>query len=317
MTDSKEKTPVEYWLALSSVKGVGNLQIKRLMEHFGNMKAIFDAKPPEIERLPSFNSVLASRICTVTGDLPMFQERLEFLREQNIDVLTFEDPSYPARLKTIPDAPMILCRVGEFKEIDKSCVAIVGTRKPTTDAIQLTLALAIALTTTGFTVVSGLASGIDTFAHMGVLTCSEEAIASEKTIAVLGTDILNVYPSKNRWLAAGIQSYGCLLSEHPFPTSPTPRNLVQRNRIISGLSLATIVIEARETSGTMHTAKFAKGQGRPLIACQWEDDSGREGTRALIRDGAFPLTPDRIGEVVDTLQLQKENAIAGAKRIIS
>lgn len=305
MANQEEKTPLEYWLALSSVKGLGNVQIKRLIEHFGNVKTIFDAKSSEIERLPSFNSVLASHICTVTDDLPRFQERLEFLREQNIDVLAFEDPNYPARLKTIPDAPAILCRLGELTEIDESCVAIVGTREPTVEAIELTLALATTLTRTGFTVVSGLASGIDTFAHMGVLTCSEEAIASEKTIAVLGTDILNVYPLKNRWLAADVQSHGCLLSEHPFPTSPTPRNLVQRNRIISGLSLATIVIEARNTGGTLHTARFAQGQGRPLFACRWKEDGGREGTEVLVRDGAVPFTPDGIDEVVERFKIMK------------
>ena len=300
MVDSKETTPVEYYLALSSIKGLSNVRIKRLITHFGSVKAIFDAEPAERERLPSFDPALAAGIGTVTGDLPMFREKLNALHEQNIQVLSLEDPNYPAQLKTIPDPPAILCRVGELTEIDESCVAIVGTREPTVEAIELTLALAINLTRTGFTVVSGLASGIDTFAHMGALTCSE------KTIAVLGTDILNVYPSKNRWLAADIQSHGCLLSEHPFPTSPTPRNLVQRNRIISGISQATIVIEARESSGTLHTARFAKGQGRPLVACRWEDDSGREGTRALVRDGAFPFTPDGIEKVVDALQHPKQ-----------
>ena len=296
MADSKEKTPVEYWLALSSVKGLGNVRIKRLIAHFGSVKAVFDAEPSEIEQLPSFNSTLASRIYTISGDFPMFQEKLEVLHDQNIHVLTLEDPNYPAKLKMISDSPAILCRIGELTEIDESCVAIVGTRDPTVEAIELTLALAINLTRTGFTVVSGLASGIDTFAHMGALT------SSEKTIAVLGTDVLNVYPSKNRGLAADIQAHGCLLSEHPFPTSPTPRNLVQRNRIVSGLSLATIVVEARESSGTLHTARFAKDQGRPLVACRWEDDSGREGTRGLVKDGAVAFTPDGVDEVINLLQ---------------
>lgn len=299
MVDSKETTPIEYYLALSSIKGLSNVRIKQLITHFGSVKAIFDAEPTEIERLPSFDTALAARIGTVTGDLPMFQEKLNALHEQNIQVLSLEDPNYPAQLKTIPDAPAILCRVGKLTEIDESCVAIVGTREPTVEAIELTLALAINLTRTGFTVVSGLASGIDTFAHMGALE------GSGKTIAVLGTDVLNVYPSKNQWLAAAIQAQGCLLSEHPFRTSASPRNLVQRNRIISGLSQATIVIEARKSSGTLHTARFAKGQGRPLVACKWQDDSGREGTQALIKDGAFPLTSDGIDEIVDMLQQPK------------
>lgn len=296
IADSKEKTPVEYYLALSSVKGLGNIQVNRLIAHFRNVKAIFDAEPPEIEQVPSFGSALADRIRTVTDTLPMLREKLDALHNQNIQVMSFEDPNYPAQLRTIPNAPVILCRDGELTEIGESCVAIVGTREPTAEAMELALDLATNLTNAGFTVVSGLAEGIDTYAHRGALACSG------KTIAVLGTDILNVYPSKNRGLAAEIQAWGCLLSEHPFRTSASPRNLVQRNRIISGLSQATIVIEARENSGTMHTARFAQGQGKPIFACRWEEDSGREGTRALIKDGAFPFAPKGFDKVVEVLQ---------------
>ena len=296
MADSNENTPVEYYLALSSVKGLGNVRIKQLIAHFGSVKAILGAQSAEIEQRASLTPAIAGGICTATDNLPMFREKLDALCNQNIRVLSLEDPNYPAQLKTIPDPPAILCHVGELTEIDESCVAIVGTREPTVEAIQLTLGLAIKLTLAGFTVVSGLAAGIDTCAHMAALECSE------KTIAVLGTDVLTVYPSKHQGLAAEIQAQGCLLSEHPFPTSPSPRNLVQRNRIISGLSLATIVIEARERSGTLHTARFAQGQGRPLFACRWKEDRGREGTRALVKDGAFPFTPDEIDKVVEMLQ---------------
>lgn len=296
MTNSQDKTPIEYWLALSSVKGLSNVRIKRLRAHFGGVKAIFDAKRPEIEQLPSFSPDLAARIGTVTSDIQMFREKLDELRNWNIQILSLEDPNYPAQLKMIPDAPAILCRVGELTEIDESCVAIVGKREPTAEARELALDLATNLANAGFTVVSGLAEGIDTYAHMGALACFGN------TIAVLGTDVLNVYPSKNRELAADIQAQGCLLSEHPFRTSASPRNLVQRNRIISGISQATIVVEARENSGTMHTARFAQDQGKPLFACQWEKDIGREGTRTLVSDGAFSFAPDGIDKVVTVLQ---------------
>ena len=300
MVDSKEKTPLEYWLALSSVKGLSDVRIKQLIAHFGSVDAIFDAEPPDIEQLTSFTPALASQICTVTDDLPMFQEKIEVLRNENIHVLSLEDADYPEQLKKIPDAPAVLCRVGELTKMDESCIAIVGTRKPSADAMDLTLTLATNLTNAGFTVVSGLASGIDAYAHAGALA------SSGKTIAVLGTDVSTVYPSENQWLAADIQAQGCLLSEHPFQSSPSPRNLVQRNRIISGLSLATIVIEAREASGTLHTARFARSQGRQIFACRWEEDSGREGTRALVRDGAFPFVPDGIDRVMEVLQHPKQ-----------
>ena len=306
MANPEEKIPVEYWLALSSVKGLGTIQIKRLIAHFGSVKAILDAESAEIERLASLTPAIAAQICTVTNNLSMFREKLDTLHNQNIRVLSLEDPNYPAQLKEIPDAPVILCQVGELTELNESCVSIVGTREPTEEAIQLTTLLSRTLTISGFTVVSGLASGVDTFAHMG-------ALGLGKTIAVLGTDVLTVYPSENRWLASEIQTRGCLLSEHPFRASPSPRNLVQRNRIISGLSLATIVIEARAKSGTLHTARFAKGQGKPLFACRWEKDKGREGARALVREGAVPFAPDGIDKVVEALQ-HRENFETGQQR---
>lgn len=300
MIDFKEKSPVEYWLALSSIKGLSNIQIKQLIAHFGSLKGIFEAKTSEIEQFRSLTPIITKRICTVIGNLPIFQKELDTLHAQNIQVLPLEDPNYPAQLKKIPDAPMILCKIGELTEISKKCIAIVGTREPTLEAIELTLELATILTLNGYTVVSGLALGIDTFAHMGTLQ------SLGKTIAVLGTDVLNVYPSKNQDLAANIQKQGCLLSEHPFRTSPSPQNLVKRNRIISGLAQATIVIEARKKSGTLHTARFAQNQGRPLFACRWEEDKGREGTRALIREGAFPFTSNEVNKVMAALLPKKQ-----------
>ena len=110
MANSKGKTPVEYWLALSSVKGLGNIQIKRLIAHFGSVKAILDAESAEIERLASLTPAIAAQICTVTDNLPIFRKKLDTLRKQHIRVLSLEDPNYPAQLKKIPDAPVILCQ---------------------------------------------------------------------------------------------------------------------------------------------------------------------------------------------------------------
>ena len=249
-----------------------------------------------IGSIQSLTPILASRIHAVVSDLPTFREHLDTLRSQNIRVLCLEDPIYPARLKAIPDPPAILCSLGEFTTFDVPCVAIVGTRQPTAEGIELTLELATALALTGFTVVSGLAQGIDTSAHAGTL-------AGGETIAVLGTDVLHVSPAKNRQLATDIQAHGCLLSEHPFRTSPSARTLVQRNRIISGLSLATLVIEAKKKGGTLHTALFAQAQGRPLLTCRWERTSEvREGTQKLIQNGVVAFAPYAVGTVVDMLQ---------------
>ena len=303
MADGKEKTPLEYWLALSSVEGLGSVRIKRLIARFGSVKAIFEAELPEIARLPSFNPVLASRILTVAGNFSTFRERLNTLSNQQIRVMCLEDPTYPAQLRTLPDAPGILCRVGKLTEIDEQCVAIVGTRQPSTEAIDLTLALATQLVLAGFTIVSGLASGIDAAAHSGALA------SMGKTVGVVGTDLSSIYPARNNPLAMQIYENGCLLSEHPFRTSPSPGNLVQRNRIISGLSVATIVIESHKTGGAMHAARYAQRQDRALLACRWESavpgktkkNEAHEGPRELIRGGAFPFAPTEIDKVVDVL----------------
>ena len=303
MAALQEKTPLEYWLALSSVEGLGSIRIKRLIARFGSVKAIFESELPEIARLPSFNPVLASRILTVAGNVPTFREKLEALRNEKVNVLCLEDPIYPAQLKTLPNAPGILCRVGELTEIDEQCVAIVGTQRPSTAAIDLTLALATQLALAGFTIVSGLASGIDTYAHAGALA------GMGKTIGVVGTDLSSIYPARNNSLARQICEHGCLFSEHPFRTVPSPGNLVQRNRIISGLSVATIVIETQKTGGAMHTARYAQRQDRALLACRWDSETlgnaqqheAREGPRTLIRGGAFPFTPTEIDKVVDVL----------------
>ena len=302
MADSTEKTPLEYWLALSSVDGLGSVRIKRLMARFGSIQAIFEAELPEIARLPSFNPVLASRILTVVSNLPTFREKLDALSNQSVHVLCPEDPNYPSQLKILPDAPGILCRMGELTEIDKECVAIVGTQQPSPEAIQLTLALATELVLAGFTVVSGLAAGIDTYAHAGALA------GLGQTIGVIGTDLASVYPARNHPLAKQIHAHGCLFSEHPFPTPPSPGNLIQRNRIISGLSIATIVIEARKTGGAMHTARYAQRQDRAVLACRWEsntpekaENAVRQGPRALISSGAFAFTPAEIDKVINVL----------------
>ena len=297
MVTSTEKIPIEYWLALTSVEGLGNVRIKRLIARFGSVQAIFEAELPEIARLPSFNPVLASRILTVSGNFLTFRERLEALNDQNVRVLCPEDPTYPSQLKRLPDAPGILCQAGELREIQQPCVAIVGTRQPSTAGIELTLTLATQLGLAGFTVVSGLATGIDANAHAGALA------GMGTTIGVIATDLSAIYPLQNHPLAKQIYAHGCLFSEHPFRTPLSPGNLIQRNRIISGLSLATIVVETRQTGGAMHTARYAQRQDKALLACRWEGTASplHEGPRELIRGGAFPFAPTEVDKVVDVL----------------
>ena len=296
MSESGTKTPLEYWLALASIEGLGSVRIRRLIARFGNAQAIFEAELPEIARLPSFNPVIASRILTVAGNFSTFRERLDELKAQEVRVMCLEDDVYPSQLKHLPDAPGILCSVGTLTDIDASCIAIVGSQAPSIEGIQLTLSLATRLAVAGFTVVSGLAAGIDAYAHSGALA------GMGKTIGVIGTDVSAIYPSQNNPLAIKIYEHGCLFSEHPFPTTPSPGNLIQRNRIISGLSMATIVVEASKTGGAMHTARYAQRHDRTVLTCRWDrQHTLNEGPRELIRTGAFPFAPTEVDKVIEVL----------------
>ena len=314
MTQSEKKTPLEYWFALACVDGLGSVRIRRLIARFGSVQAIFEAELPEIARLPSFNPVLASRILTVSSNFPEFRDRLEALKNQKVRVMCPEDAIYPLQLKHLPDAPGILCSVGTLTEVDETCVAIVGSQKPTIAGIELALSLSTQLTLAGFTIVSGLAAGIDAYAHAGALA------GLGKTIGVIGTDLSTIYPMRNDPLALNIYEHGCLFSEHAFPAAPSPGNLIQRNRIISGLSVATIVVEALKTGGAMHAARYAQLQDRAVLACRWETQHPfSEGPRELIKAGAFAFTPSEVDKVVDVLtnreRLEKHSSVATSEQM--
>jgi DNA processing protein len=307
-SETDEKRHREYLFALASVEGIGAVRIKRLLTRFGSVERIFDAELVEIAQLPQFNPILASRILTVRNRFTELRQKLEELADQGIVVLFSEDIEYPTPLKSVPDAPIVLCRVGELSEVSEKCVAIVGTKRPTVESINVTLELSIRLVEAGFTIVSGLANGIDTNAHYGALG------VNGTTIGVLSTDLSSIYPSENNELAMKIYETGCLFSEHPFPTPSTPANLVMRNRIISGLSMVTIVVETSKEGGAMHAARYAQLQDRPVFACQWNSQNQQsDGTRQLIRMGALPFLPDQLDTVVDTLMHPErlQNQITG------
>ena len=295
-TETDKKRHREYLFALASVEGIGPIRIKRLLTRFGSVERIFDAELVEIAQLPQFNPTLALRILTVRKRFAQLRKKLDELANQNISVLFHEDNEYPTLLKSVLDAPTVLCRVGGLSEVSEKCVAIVGTKRPTAEGINVTLELSIRLVEADFTVVSGLANGIDTNAHSGALE------VKGTTIGVISTDLSSIYPPENNALAKKICETGCLFSEHPFSTPPTPANLVLRNRIISGLSMATVVVETSIKGGAMHTARYAQLQDRPVFACQWKEHNQKsDGTRQLINKGALSFLPDNLDTVVDML----------------
>ena len=286
----------EFWFALASVDGVGPMRIKRLLNRFGTIEAIFDAELSEIARMPLFNPLLATRILKARIRVAEFRRHIKWFKSRGIDILCIEDENYPSQLKAISNAPAILCKKGHLSQVSEKTVAIVGTTDPTDLGIRTTLELSTRLVQKGVTVVSGLAKGTDTSAHWGAL------YANGTTVGVVGTDLLSIYPNENRELADRICENGALFSEHPFTTQPTPANLILRNRIISGLAIATIVVEANENGGAIRTAAFALEQERLVFACNWENRSPlSEGPRKLIQRGAYPISPDRLDKVVDVL----------------
>lgn len=296
-SETVENRHREYLFALASIEGIGPVRIKRLLMQFGSAEQIFEAEIVEIAQLPQFNHTLALRILAIPNRLAEIRQKLDELADKGITVLFPNDTEYPSLLKSVPDAPSVLCRTGTLTEVSEKCVAIVGARYPTAESIDVTLGLTIRLVEAGITVVSGLAIGIDTAAHSGTLE------VNGTTISVLPTDLSTIYPTENYTLARKIFETGCLYSENPYPTSPTPANLVIRNRIISGLSMATIVVETSKDGGAMHTARYAQRQDRPVFACKWgAKNEQSHGTRHLIRRGAIAFLPDQLESVVDMLE---------------
>lgn len=267
------------WVALSLIPGLGRRTIRRLLNHFGSLGAVLAAAETDLQAVRGIGPRLAAAIAA--ADAARTQADLAAWQAAGIAVLLHTDPAYPAALRSLDDAPPVLFARGAGWE-SAGAVAIVGTRRPRPESRQIAAEMAGTLAAQGWTIVSGLAVGIDTAAHQGALD------SGGITLAVLGCGVRVVYPPENRALAARIvEQGGALLSEvHPDAAPGSPA-LVARNRLISGLSRAVIVVETGETGGSLHAARFAQAQGRLVYAV----DNDAPGNRRLIADGARPLPP--------------------------
>jgi DNA processing protein len=265
---------------LSLISGVGPLLRKALIERFGSPASVFGADKYELQAVDGIGPKIASRILAANDEIDAELE-LRIAAEHGIDVLTESSGDYPRPLKHIHDPPGVLFRRGKPNAQDEMAVAIVGTRHATRYGIAQAERLAASLVRTGFTVVSGLARGIDAAAHRGAMD------AGGRTIAVLASGLLNINPPEHVKLADEVAEAGYLLSESPPRMPPLSGAFPQRNRIISGLTLGTIVIEAAERSGALITARHAYEQGREVFAVPGPIDSRvSRGPHALIKDGA-------------------------------
>jgi len=297
------------WLALRLVPGLGTRRSAQLLERFGGPQAIFRADPNELETCGISGSVARSIASGCSFDEASTQQ--ELMRKAGAQLITVNDTRYSDRLREIFDPPPVLFARGNVDLLSSVCLAVVGTRHPTTYGVAATERLSGDLARAGLTIVSGMARGIDTAAHRSCLA------AGGYTIAVLGCGVDVVYPSENRRLAAEIAANGLILSEFPMESTAFPQNFPIRNRIISGLSTGLLVVEGAQYSGSGITAKLALDQGRELFAVPGNITSKMSwGPNLLIKQGAR-LIQDWNDVVVELPQPDQRRLIAaGRQRIL-
>jgi len=269
-----------HWLALTTVSGIGGVTARKLIERFGDIESIFEAPPGELIEVPRVTEAMAAQI--LAAPIEQLESELLSLNDEGIDLLTWDDARFPTLLRPLPDAPMVLFMRGMLKRTDDNAVAIVGTREPTGSAVEVAQSIGRELAARGLTIVSGLALGIDTAGHRG-------ALETGRTIAVVGSGIRHIHPRENIELAEQIVGGGAILSELHPNTPPKGQNLMARDRIISGLSRAVVVVEAGEKSGSLDTASKAIKQGRLVYAVP-----GSAGTDQLLASGALRIDPAAI-----------------------
>lgn len=271
------------WLTLNMMPGLGSTAIRRLVEHFGDPARVLAADRQALAgvqglRRDALDSFSAENLRTAAAEATT---ELEALQKTDIAVITFADARYPELLRKIHNPPVLLYVKGEPELLDCAGLAIVGSRAATSYGRRVAARMAFELSRKGLTIISGLALGIDTEAHLGALA------AGGPTIAVLGCGLDLVYPQDNRELFENISRAGALVSEYPLGTKPDAFRFPARNRIISGLSLGVVIVEAARQSGSLITAEHALEQGREVFAVPGQVDSVKStGTHKLLQQGA-------------------------------
>jgi DNA processing protein len=270
---------VLYWLALTRVEGLGVRGAHRMMEHFGSPRAAYSASLTELEGC-GIPAHVAQAIFAQAG-LKDAEKEIEAAGKAQCQLLAYDSSDYPPLLRQIADPPLVLYVRGDVHVLSQHVVAIVGTRHPSAYGSQVTHRLARDLAERQLVIVSGLARGIDSCAHRGALE------GQGKTVAVQGRGMDAIYPSENRKLAEKIEANGAIISEFPIGTGPMPENFPIRNRIISGLSLGVVIVEAAEYSGSLITARLALDQNREVFAVPGNITSAQSfGPNQLIKQGA-------------------------------
>jgi DNA processing protein len=278
---------------LAMIPGVGPAATEALLARFGTAGSVLEASVGELKQVPGVGKVTAEKIATARERLDARPE-LVHAEELGIRVVARGGSGYPPALLEIHDPPSILYMAGEYRPEDELAVALVGARRATPYGIRMAERLATSLARVGITVVSGLARGIDAAAHRAALK------AGGRTIAVLAGGLARIYPPEHEELAREVRRSGVLISEKPLRTRSIAELFPQRNRLISGLSLGVVVVEAAPRSGSLSTARHASEQGREVFAVPGPADTlNARGCHALIRDGAKLV--ERVEDILEEL----------------
>ncbi|HEX5414311.1 MAG TPA: DNA-processing protein DprA [Chloroflexota bacterium] len=286
---------VRYWLGFNLIAGVGPVRFRRLLGHFGSAEQAWRASALELGRA-GLDARLAEQVVLRRAQIDLEAE-CERAERCQTNLVTLDDPRYPSLLKHVSDSPPLLYVRGILESGDELALGVVGTRRASVYGKQVCERIVAEVAGRGVTIVSGLARGIDAVAHRVALS------SGGRTIAVLGSGVDVIYPAEHRNLAAEIAHNGAVVSEYPLGTQPDAGNFPPRNRIISGMSRAVLVVEAGETSGALITATYAGDQGRDVLAVPGSILApGCVGTNRLIQQGA-KLVQD-VNDVLDELNVQ-------------
>lgn len=296
-----------YWVALNHVKGIGPVRMQSLLAFFGDAKSAWLAPESELRNSGLPPKVLVN-LLEVRKNLSLEKVWMH-IEKMNIQVCTIKDPDYPLRLREVENHPPVLYLRGALLPEDAWSVAIVGTRRMTSYGKQVVSEIASALSMNGITVISGLARGVDGLAHKSALE------TGGRTIAVLGSGVDRIYPPEHRKLSEEIIHNGAILSDYAPGTPPDGVNFPPRNRIISGLSLAVVVIEASKQSGALITAAFAAEQGREVFAVPGNIYAPQsKGCNILLQQGARVLLD--VQDILESLNLAMVNQHREARKVL-
>ena len=285
------------WVAVNSIPGIGARTFRRLIAAFGSATEVLQAPLLELVGRGRLDAEQANRVAETAAQLDRVEQQINSLREAGIEILALPDPGYPTNLRGIGNSPPVLYVWGQLQPEDDLALAMVGTRTPSPQGLDLARLLAAEFARRGITVVSGLALGIDTAAHRGAID------GGGRTLAVLGGGIREVRPVSNRPLAEQISSCGAVVSELEPDDLPSRENLIARNRIIAGLARAVLVVQARRRGGSLVAASHALRYGRRVFGVAWDDPQFKAGAEKLTSQGATLISgPSDVDLVVNELE---------------